>query len=280
MVYEYPLETMLRDPKTYEIYDLLLGVDLGAATLRKLAITEVSVVFVFDMALGSKLANLEAVVLPYFNSIRPYPKIFDLVNDEVKKKGPLAIDYRVEILSPLYPKRTMVKGEVQKVEWFKDRDLTDKVIDVTISYVRDAFGFATERTTTRTWVMSDESSYPEQKITNKVYSPNEMISEGYIRRQNIVDFVQLPTLQFLLETEQGDPNTIILMGRSFLDRMKDVFDNFVSNSSTVVDPLDPFFGQKTVVKELMLAGDLWLDNQPQALGGATIRQWLALEFSI
>jgi len=82
------------------------------------------------------------------------------------------------------------------------------------------------------------------------------------------------------------------MGRDFMDRFEDEFDNFRKSSSTVTDPQDPNFGRKVVVVALEIAAngdsgatpdpipatDPWLNEKPATLGGASILQYLSNEF--
>ena len=190
------------------------------------------------------------------------------------------LDYTIK---NLFPERTFIQGELQKVEWFSDEALTNKILIVDIVYTRDPYGFATSRDTVRTWVNSDDTNNPKTKITKKNYSPLEMIKEGKARRGNIVDGIQLPTMSFMLETMSEDPGIILLMGREFLDRHEDSFTRFIDNSSSVTDINDPNFGLKNIVVDLKnsaLTTDTWLKNTPTALGGATIEQYLIGEFSI
>lgn len=212
------------------------------------------------------------------------PKIWSLVSDDLSGLNFHDIDYTTSC--NLFPKRTMIKGEVTKVEWYSDEQLTDKVIEVIISYTRDAFGFAQHRTTTRKWVQKNNQFHPNYKVTTKNYSHNrdDQISEGKRRRENIVNSVQLPTLQFMLETMQGTQTAILLAGRNFMDRHSIEFKNFIDNSSSVTDINSPNYGKKNVVVAFESAAattDTWLNNNPASLGGSTsILQYLVNEFTI
>ena len=115
-------------------------------------------------------------------------------------------------------------------EWFSDPELTNKVIRVEIVYTRDYFGFAVSRTTTRMWVLSNEQYCPIVKVTEKKYTINmlDQITEGKKRRENIVNGVQMPTMQFMITTIQGvSQSVILLMGRDFMDRFSLHFKNFI-----------------------------------------------------
>jgi hypothetical protein len=217
---------------------------------------------------------------PIINAV----KVITLSDDGGGGKHFHNINYNTELSQSIFPKRVFTKGELTSVVWYSDQLLTNKLLDVTMVYVRDAMGFAVSRTTTRKWVREDESFHPLFKITTKSYTinPIDQILEGKRRRSNIVDGVQLPVMSFLLETQSGTltQGEILLMGRDFLDAMEPFFNRFVKNSSSINDVASPDFGKKEIVVEFETSTDAWLDDLPAALGGATIRQYLIGEFSI
>lgn len=256
--------------------------------LQSLTITGDNLKFVFassndvnalDAALDSLVANHNGLPLSK-------PKILSLTRNNVGDKDFRDIDYKKELNITLYPKRTFVKGELQLVQWFSDSQLQNEIIRVEIVYTRDYFGFAQSRVTTRKWMNEDGSFNELTKVTYKNYTinPVEQIIEGKTRRENIVNGVQLPTLQFMIETMQGTQTQILLTGREFMDRFSLHFKNFIDNSSSVTDPNDPNYGKKTVVvafEEAANSTDTWLNNLPQSLGGnVTILQYLSSEFTI
>ena len=67
-------------------------------------------------------------------------KILSLANAEAADKHFHNIDYTCELTQSLYPKRTLVQGELQLVEWYSDVGLTDLVLKVDIVYTRDECG--------------------------------------------------------------------------------------------------------------------------------------------
>lgn len=228
------------------------------------------------------------------------PKILDMVTSGVRHKSVHDIDYKTEIASgmKLIPKRTVTRGEVTKVEWYKTLDANQSPVDlvlvVDITYTRDATGFALFRNTVRTWINRDGSEYADKKITTKFYfvNPSDMITEGYSRRKLLVQSVQIPVLTFMVEvlTPLGyNQTSIVLKGRAFMDDYESDFSKFIENSSTVTDPSDPNVGRKNVIVQLedqsidgRNAGyNEWLDKAPPSLGGGiTIRQYLIGEFDI
>lgn len=225
-------------------------------------------------------------------------KIYDIAKEEAKYKHFHNIDYKKELTQSLIPLRTVTRGEVTKVEWFKSLDAqykpTDLVLKVDIVYQRDASGFATSRATTRTWVNKDETESQEVKATSKYYfvNPSDMIDEGLKRRKLLVNSIQIPTLTFMSEALMPLGHTqesVVMLGRHFMDDYETDFSKFIENSSTITDPADPNIGRKSIIVELENNDtngrnkdyNLWLDNAPASLGGlTTIRQYLISEFSI
>ena len=220
------------------------------------------------------------------------PKIMDMTNEYSKHFH--AINYVKGLNQSLIPKRTVTQGEVTKVEWFRtinqSQEPEDLVLKVDVSYTRDVTGFATFRTTTRTWINRDESDNTETKVTQKYYfiNPSDMIEEGLKRRKLLVSTIQIPVMKFMIEvlTPLGySQEAVVLKGRAFLDEYETDFNKFIDNSSTITDPADPDVGMKTVVVKLRdeTRNDYieWLDKAPGSIGGmTTIRQYLISEFDI
>lgn len=222
------------------------------------------------------------------------PKIYSIAKSEAAHKHFHNINYKKELTQSLIPKRTVMQGEVTKVDWYKSLDANmnpiDKVIKVEVVYNRDATGFATSRITTRTWINDDETENPETKITDKLYfvNPSGMIDEGLKRRKLLVNSIQIPTMTFMMEVLLPlgyNQSSVVLKGRSFMDGYESDFNKFVDNSSSITDAASPDFGLKTIVvkfrDEQKAEYVEWLDKSPASLGGSTtIRQYLISEFSI
>lgn len=221
-----------------------------------------------------------------------YPKIYRYIDNKNgtydEREVPTGHDYKAGLSIRLQPKRTTVKGEVVRVDYYVDKELTDKVLTVEVSYERDPLGFATGRTTTRRWVMENGDYHPNSKVTHKSYTINmeDQIREGIRRRQNIVNTVQPAVLGAMVSLLSGDYSRmeILFLGRVFLDKFEIEFDKFIKASSTVTDPNDPNFGRKSVVVafevEAKLPASAWMNMPTPLLGGATILQYLSNEFSI
>ena len=217
-------------------------------------------------------------------------KIYDYIEEELlidadKTKPPFGHDYKTGLITRLHPKRTTIKGEVIRVDYYSDKELTDLVLTVEVEYIRDDIGFAISRKTTRRWVLKNDEYHPETKITEKSYVINleDQIKEGLRRRQNIIDSIQPRVLYLLFEVMLPEGKTkeeIIYIGREFLDRHEPEFDRFIKSSSTIIDINDPNYGKKELAVAFMIATDEWLDNKPATLGGISIREYIINEVSI
>lgn len=220
------------------------------------------------------------------------PLILDISN--ATNKHFHAINYKNELSQSLIPKRTTLKGEVIKVEWFKELNGSNvpinPVLEVGIAYNRDASGFAISRKTTRTWFNKNGSEHPEKKVTDKYYFVNgsDQIQEGIKRRRLLVNNIQIPVLGLIMESLMPTGHSqaeCLLLGRDFMDDYEGEFNKFVDNSSTVTDSGSPDFGMKNIrVKlrdEASSSHVVWLDKTPASLGATTsIRQYLMEEFNI
>lgn len=218
------------------------------------------------------------------------PKIWAITDPLIReaREDHRTIDYRTALTIPLFPKRTTLKGEVQRVDWYADAELTNLILSAEMTYKRDAYGFAKGRVTTRKWVMNNGEYHPLTKVTEKCYEINreDQIKEGKRRRENIVDTVQMPVLgamQAVLMPMGHPVQEILLLARKVMDHLDPYFKTFIQNSSTVTDLSDPNVGRKTIVVEFerMATNEYpWMKNPVELLGGASIEQYLVNEFSI
>lgn len=233
-----------------------------------------------DQALDNLVSNHDGLPLAE-------PRICELLGEGHAHGDFTVVNYKIETKTNLFPKRIFAKGELQKVEWYKESDFQTLVLMAEMEYSRDPFGFATSRTTTRTWFDTDGEPLDEIKTTTKNYSNLETIKEGKRRRGNIVDGIQLPVMGLMVETMTIEPwnldqQTILLMGRDFMDRFELEFSKFIDNSSTITS--GPNIGKKSIVVALEDASattDTWLLNKPASIGGQIrILDYLTSEFSI
>lgn len=244
---------------------------------------------VLEIFTSETQSKIELIVNAHDGSELPHPRILDLFDNNFDGKDFRDLDYTIK---QLYPKRTFVQGELQLVEWYLDSALTTMVLSTSINYTRDNDGFATSRTTTRTWYNTDNSVNPLTKTKTKYYTQLEMIKEGKRRRENIVNGVQLPILNFLKEAALDetasvlyglDSQTVLLVARDFMDRLELEFIKFIHNSSSVVDKNDPNYNKKTIVvafEYAALNSDQWLNYKPSTLNNSSVLEYLVSEFSI
>ena len=224
------------------------------------------------------------------------PKIIGLAKPEAKAKDFSTIIYTstFDLVEPLHPVRTVIKGEVQNVKWFSRVDpLTmtpsNLVLEVDIAYERFENGLAIYRDVTRTHYNEDGSTtvIPTKR---KYYTlnPSDAIDEGIKRRRLLVKSLQIPVLTAISQVLMplGYSETICLLrGRAFMDEYEDEFNKFVDNSSTVTNPADPDFEKKSIVVKVRDEANTdyveWLDKAPPIFGGGTtIRQHIMNEFDI
>lgn len=247
---------------------------------------ETTLYLTFDGAINEP--TLDAMMDTYTGNEDIMPRICEIYGHPSETNF-IDLDYTIK---NLFPNRIFDRGELQKVEWYLESTFETLVLSTSYTYVRDPFGFAVSRDSLRVWKNRDGSDNFKTKVSQKFYTPLQMIKEGKRRRGNIVDNVQLPTFAFLQEAANDpdvaalyglNPATVLLVGREFMDRFELEFTKFVDNSSSITDLADPNFNRKTIVvafEEAATTTDIWLNFQPSMLGGARILDYLVNEFSI
>lgn len=162
-----------------------------------------------------------------------YPKIYNLVDSSLADKHFHSINYKTELTSNLHPKRTFSKGELIKVEWYSDTDLTDLVLIVDVNYTRGELTLSTERTTTRTWINTDNQENPNKKITLKKYSisPVLMYKEAAVRRSNVIEELKYNLITLLSSDGSKTVAESAETGRLIMNSHKTAIDNYIQNYS-------------------------------------------------
>lgn len=209
-----------------------------------------------------------------FDPTQKHLKIYRYIqnsNDYRLFDVPKGHDYKRGLTDTLFPKEYFNHGEMYKSEYFSDEAQTDLVIRVDILYTRDAMGFATNRTTTRTWILEDGTEHPDTKVTTKVYRMGTLgpIEEGIRRRGNIVKGLQMPILGMMIgtisakdgESEPERQTRCVMLGRRFLEQHKNSFTMFTEDSN------------RQIVEDVSEATDFWIDAIVDAQGG-TIREYI------
>jgi hypothetical protein len=215
-----------------------------------------------------------------FDPKQKWCKIFRYIpepNDYNKRVPPVGHDYMRGLDTTLFPKDYFNKGELYKMEYFADDDLTEIIIEVNIVYERDAMGFATKRTTTRSWYLEDGTISPDTKVTVKIYRQGTLgpIEEGIRRRGNIVKGIQMPILGMMLatittksgESEPERQARCITLGRRFLEQNKVAFTNFIEDSN------------RQISQDVEESTDFWIDNVIDD-NGTTIRGYVISSLDI
>lgn len=224
-----------------------------------------------------ELSNDYEVVNPNTLKVKIYRYVTD-VSDYNVFHAPIDLNYNTGLTTTLFAKRLFNQGELQRVEWHSTDELNDIILSVDIVYQRDSVGFATRRTTTRTWYKENGEEALPKKITEKVYSidPISQIEEGERRRGNLVKSLQMPIIGFLLstippkdgETEIERSSRIILLGRKFLRDNKEYFTAFIEDSNREVSEI------------IANSTDFWMDNIIDEENGTTIRDYLLNQLDI
>jgi hypothetical protein len=148
-------------------------------------------------------------------------KILIFAKEEAKNKHFHNIDYTIELDRNLVPKRHFVFGELRKVDWFSDPEMTDLVLTTEYVYTRNALGFAESRVSTRTWYMTNGEPHPRQKLRDKAYfiNPQDQLDEIILKRTNNVRQINIALVYLvpLLSGGQVTSQQIIESGRAFFN---------------------------------------------------------------
>jgi len=212
--------------------------------------------------------------MPEPNEYKLY-RYVDNPSDYAEDECPKGIDYKSGLNTNLHARRTFLKGELQRVEWFAGYDgttYTDPIIDVNITYNRDPLGFAISRTTVREWYLEDGTKSPDTLTTVKWYS--DAISrhkEGVRRRSNHILYLKEAVIGLMLDAGvDSNPGVVIQLGRDFLEFYKIAIAAFEQDSQSTF--------KDSVTTDTIHA---WLDETPPMLGGAvTIRQFVIAELTL
>ncbi len=175
---------------------------------------------------------------------------------------PSGLDYKTNLSKRLHPAMTMVKGELVKVEYFRDYDgdaYNNKILSVDIDWQRSESGRLVKRTETRQWVVdSEEVEFGSHvKTTEKHYTPQLAALADARRRKNIVDDL----------TSQADAFGVL----PYVQTMFRSLDNELNAYEKT--------GDKKIIEKINSYSGAWLDtpvpNEPYTLrqaiiGGLTI----------
>lgn len=99
----------------------------------------------------------------------------------------------------LHKKRTIVKGELVQVEYYKEFDGTtynNLIVKEERIFTRDSIGLVLYRTQVSSWYLNN-GSVGLTKNFIKYYSPTESIDEGITRRGNIINDAKIYALSVI-----------------------------------------------------------------------------------
>ena len=236
------------------------------------------------------------------------PLIISYAKAEAATKHFHNINYKTELTVRLQKQSIILKGELQKVTWFRymeyqtingipTRVYSVPVLKTETSWLRDASGFAIAKNPpVRTWYNEDGTENSEVKVMDDpyYYEDFEQIDEGVKRRTLLVKAIQKPTQMLIAEVMMPlgmSLETVLLRGREFLDDYDLEFNKFKQSSSSIIDThledgnINPEFNKKSIVVKLQNEQKEhhkeWLDKIPLSLGGIkSIRDYLVSEFDI
>lgn len=118
-------------------------------------------------------------------------------------RSPENLDYDIR---GFHKKRTIVKGELLIVEYYRNFDGTtysDLIVQETRTYNRNGIGLVQTRNLNIKWYLKDNSIGCE-KNTIKYYTSSEAIDEGIIRRKNIFADAKTHLLETIGQTYAFD----------------------------------------------------------------------------
>lgn len=207
---------------------------------------------------------------------------------------PQGLNYETGLTRRLFKATTILKGEVQAVDYYQGGPGTDPqnpedpvglVVSESHAYTRDATGLAQSRTITITWRHEDGTPHPTTKALEKDYTPRESIREGKTRRSNIIDRVEMlvagslvATETTLPETDPGYPaeaQTALDLGRDFLKSARDAIADY--KHGAIPDILTEVANYN--VASIVNAPAPWMDNMIDG-NGTTIRQLITTEMDL
>jgi hypothetical protein len=155
------------------------------------------------LPLSNPTSNQVAILNQYI--LNSYFMIYDYLTDSINSgdvmlsaKPPVNVDY--DIIG-LHKKRTLVKGELVKVEYFGNYDdvtknFSNKVIAEDRIYYR-VNQMVSKRVMSIKWFLND-GSVGYEKTTTKYYSTTESMQELDTRRSNIISDLKINTVGLVM----------------------------------------------------------------------------------
>jgi hypothetical protein len=209
-------------------------------------------------------------------------KIVGLAREEAKKKHFHNINYEIDVVESLYPKRTFKFGALVNVEWYSDPELTDLVLDVDMTYNYDVLGFAVDREVTRTWIKNDGTPHEDVKVTTKDYTinPQDQLDEAITRRTNNVRQINLWLIEVVPGLTAADENIDDVSLIEVRDSGVAFFEQYQLETTTYIET-----GSQLLEQQIIAETDQqwnWFDADAsilQIVGVSDVRDWIIFQLS-
>ena len=147
---------------------------------------------------------------------------------------PSEFDYDIR---GFHKKRTIVKGELVKIEYYRNYDGTnysDLIVEETRQYTRDTNLLVQYRTQVSKWFLEDGITMGLEKTFIKYYSMNEAIAEGLTRRGNMLSDAKLYILYSVgLANGQDLMITYATEMTAFINGFAQVLKDAIMNSTKI-----------------------------------------------
>lgn len=186
---------------------------------------------------------------------------------------PYTYNYKNALDIRLHPKRTFIKGELTKVEFYSSYDpgtetFDDLVVQEDYVYIREN-GFVSSRELTITWVLADGTLSPNTKTRIKYYDQGAALAEGKRRRKNLINNLSIQIVGLIAATEGVTVEEATATGEAFLDKHSADISTFELSGSDVLP--------QAIAAD---TEELWLDNPLPQDPETTIREFIISELTI
>lgn len=173
---------------------------------------------------------------------------------------PSHINFKTGLTIRLHPKRTFVKGELVKVEYFEHYDgetFENLILFENYVYDRDEDGLAIKRTQTITWLWDDNQESEDKKVTEKYYDKKTQIYEIRRRRENTTDWLQ------------GQANNVHIghLVKPMVNDITNQIQSFINNGGSVL------------IDAVANYSAAWLDTPTPNFPQYTFRQYIISELT-
>jgi len=165
---------------------------------------------------------------------------------------------------------TMVKGVVERYEWYEDNTSTEIIAHVEYVYTRMPNGLAISQDGETFFYNTDGTTHPQTFKTRKVYSPLEQMDEAVARRNNVVKQISIETLGFIaLLVYGGDFDAAESVALPYLAKHSQLISVYVQGGDNI-----------TLQAAIEADTESWLstDLTPLGIPGTTLKQYIKASF--